>query len=456
MLKKNKIVFFILIFSLSLFFINNKKLYSQECDHPCPDGTECSQGECVWQYEYDDEEEEIIECDPSISNISPGQCPEGFYCSPISNSCEIELGTITNYTTEHSHLLDGSGPAETSKTPDLNPLGQLQVKIPGIDELVEEYPVVCEDEDDAQTCKIPWVAIYIHAIYNYLIVVGGIVATIALMVGGVIWLMSAGNASRITEAKNWIGGSITGVLILLTSYVLLNHINPNLIGLKYLELETIEPLAGDTNFPSNNGQEGAPFSPDATAEHLTAINIHCPQSGGSSEIKKIAESFRGKVVYRLGSKNGKGDEYNANKTQPTYGLKCPNSKPWEEPVVCYDCSGFARQVLWCAGLTEDPGTGTATIFPGTEVIKKCGNNSINDKDLVPGDLIGWYPKGDGSNSGHVFVYIGNNTLADVYGNRSYSPAKAFLTYSLCGKVNEWKTKLEEGNREIYIKRLSSY
>jgi len=38
----------------------------------------------------------------------------------------------------------------------------------------------------------------------------GILAALALMIGGVIWLIAAGNASRISEAKAWIGASLTG------------------------------------------------------------------------------------------------------------------------------------------------------------------------------------------------------------------------------------------------------
>jgi hypothetical protein len=343
--------------------------------------------------------------------------------------------------------------SETERSPDLNPLGQLQVRIPGIDELVERYPVVCE-EDDAQTCKIPWVAIYIHAVYNYLIVIGGIVATIALMLGGVIWLMSAGNASRITEAKSWIGGSITGVLILLTSYVLLNHINPNLVGLRYIELETIERIiAGDLASSSNDGWEGSPFTANATAEHLTAIDIYCPQSGGSSEIKQIAESFKGKVVYRLGSKNGKGDEYNRNNAQQTYGLKCPNSDPWKENVVCYDCSGFIRQVLWCAGL-EDPGLWTGTIFSGAEKIDEeeggCSGDKINNIRLVPGDLVGWKKEDPEDDLGHVFIYIGDGMVADVWGARGYEPAKAYKSEHLCTALSKYEKNTLRVKRQYEV------
>ncbi|HOZ53278.1 MAG TPA: pilin [bacterium] len=133
---------------------------------------------------------------------------------------------------------------EFVKSPDLNPLGQLNVKIPGIDELVKKYPIVCEG-DDKESCKIPWIGIYIYAIYNYLLGIGGVLAAIALMIGGVLWLVSTGNASRVSQAKSWITGSLTGLIILLTSYVLLYEINPELLGMRYTKMETIEPLDQD-------------------------------------------------------------------------------------------------------------------------------------------------------------------------------------------------------------------
>ncbi len=140
-----------------------------------------------------------------------------------------------------------------NKTPDLNPLGNLQIKIPGLDEIAEKHPIKCEGEGESQTCKIPWIAIYIHAIYNYFLAIAGILAAIALMVGGVIWLVSAGNASRVSEAKSWITGSITGLVILLTSYVLLYQINPELVGMRYVKLAVIDPMGYyDTSVDETN------------------------------------------------------------------------------------------------------------------------------------------------------------------------------------------------------------
>lgn len=337
---------------------------------------------------------------------------------------------------------------EKTKTPDINPLGKLNVKIPGLDKLAEQHPAECETDSDGQTtCSVPWVAIYIKALYNYLLYVGGILAVIALMVGGVLWLVSAGNASRISEAKSWISGSIIGIVILLLSYTLLYQINPELTRLRALNLKNIDPIEGDSDTPSQNSSAGMPFSSSANSEHLTAIGIQCPQGGGSAKISEISKSFAGKVVYRFGSKNGQGSEQKEDKAQETYGLLCPNNDPWREKVVCYDCSGFARQVLWCAGFSKDPGMGTSVMFnpASAEKIESCGSNTINNKELMAGDLIGWH--------GHVIMYIGEGKIAEVFANRGYSPAKAYKESAFsCDTISTYQKKYGT----LYIKRISDY
>lgn len=172
-----------------------------------------------------------------------------FYCTnaiPTSN-------THVTYSTDYTCCCTLKD-AAIKKTPDLNPLGNLQIKIPGIDELAAKYPVVCTSTSGVESCQIPWIAIYIYAIYNYLLAIGGVLAVIALMVGGVIWLVSAGNASRVTQAKSWISGSLTGILILLTSYILLYQINPDLVGMKYTVLETVEPIVLTASEAVTSGQ----------------------------------------------------------------------------------------------------------------------------------------------------------------------------------------------------------
>ncbi|MFA5183961.1 MAG: pilin [Patescibacteria group bacterium] len=80
---------------------------------------------------------------------------------------------------------------------------------------------------------------YIKAIYDYGLMIGGILAAIVLMGGGVLWLTSGGNDSKVTQAKELISGSITGLVILFSSWVILNTINPDLLQLQILKTKVI-------------------------------------------------------------------------------------------------------------------------------------------------------------------------------------------------------------------------
>ncbi len=251
-MKKNKIkklsfvfIIIILFFLPIISFAQTENVFSP-CNNinDCDDYFICSEGFCVPNYQWSDGTEGKILC------TEDSQCPDGQICELALGYCSKQLQTTEYATTDHSDLSDGieKEKIKPKKTPDLNPLGKLNVKIPGIDELAAKYPIICNEEEVGKggaSCKIPWIAIYIYAVYNYLLGIGGFLAAIALMIGGVLWLISAGNANRVSQAKSWITGSLTGLIILLTSYVLLYEINPELLGMKYIQMETIEPLDQD-------------------------------------------------------------------------------------------------------------------------------------------------------------------------------------------------------------------
>jgi hypothetical protein len=200
-----------------------------------------------------------------------------YYCNSTK---PVSKNNIT-YSTDYTCCCTPKNP-EIKKTPDLNPLGNLQIKIPGIDELAAKYPVICTSTSGVESCKIPWIAIYIYAIYNYLLAIGGVLAVIALMIGGVIWLVSAGNASRLTQAKSWISGSLTGVLILLTSYILLYQINPDLIGMKYTVLETVEPIVAETEMTDAIDYTGTGLYPPDKWVTISSHSNIIDNSGGKT------------------------------------------------------------------------------------------------------------------------------------------------------------------------------
>jgi hypothetical protein len=57
-----------------------------------------------------------------------------------------------------------------------------------------------------------------------------------MMFGGVRWIMAGGNASAIGEAKAWITASLTGLLLALGSWMILNTVNPSLVTLQPINI----------------------------------------------------------------------------------------------------------------------------------------------------------------------------------------------------------------------------
>ena len=78
--------------------------------------------------------------------------------------------------------------------------------------------------------------LYIKALYTYGISIVGIVATIMLMFGGFTWLTAGGSGEKVGRARDMIFGSLTGLVLALTSYTMLTMVNPDLVNFKIREV----------------------------------------------------------------------------------------------------------------------------------------------------------------------------------------------------------------------------
>lgn len=80
-----------------------------------------------------------------------------------------------------------------------------------------------------------WVANF----YQFALLIGGILAFGAIVYGGVLHAVSAGNPSRQSEGKRWIWSALLGLLLLAGAYLVLDTVNPNLLN---INLPTLTPL----------------------------------------------------------------------------------------------------------------------------------------------------------------------------------------------------------------------
>lgn len=125
-------------------------------------------------------------------------------------------------------------------TPDLifaeeeSRIGQFvpQVSIPGSD-----FGVGAKIDIDGLT-----LARYISALYQWALGAIGALSAVMIVIAGAQWMLAAGNASKIGDAKDRLTHALIGLLIALSSFLVLNFINPELVIFKELRVEKIERI----------------------------------------------------------------------------------------------------------------------------------------------------------------------------------------------------------------------
>lgn len=82
-------------------------------------------------------------------------------------------------------------------------------------------------------------ATYVATIYKFSIGIAGLLALAIIVYGGIQYTASAGNPSLQGESKDMIRQAIFGVILLLSAYLILRTINPELVQLKAPSLEKV-------------------------------------------------------------------------------------------------------------------------------------------------------------------------------------------------------------------------
>lgn len=99
--------------------------------------------------------------------------------------------------------------------------------------LEAKYPAVGKSGALSASAQLPE---YIKYIYEAGIYFGFGIVILSFVWAGLLWILSSVNASLRTEAKDRFTGSLSGLLLLLFTYLIITTINPNL---KILSLDTI-------------------------------------------------------------------------------------------------------------------------------------------------------------------------------------------------------------------------
>ncbi|MCK4355240.1 hypothetical protein KAW43_02775 [Candidatus Parcubacteria bacterium] len=116
---------------------------------------------------------------------------------------------------------------------------------------VIDYPDVPGAVTPGKDTELPQ---YVKYLFNFAIGLGGILAFVILIFGGIKWMTSAGDPTKINEAKTKMLGGIIGLILLLGAWFIIDAINPKLLSLK--KMDKLEPNTGiyvTGDFTDNEG-----------------------------------------------------------------------------------------------------------------------------------------------------------------------------------------------------------
>ncbi len=109
----------------------------------------------------------------------------------------------------------------------------LNVPIPGLD----FGDSVTYDSEGNQQAN--FLAKYIDALYRYLIVIATVVAVVMVMVGGLQYILSRGNADAVKKAKERITNAVIGLVLLFAAYDIAFLLDPNTVRFESLLIKTV-------------------------------------------------------------------------------------------------------------------------------------------------------------------------------------------------------------------------
>jgi len=101
-----------------------------------------------------------------------------------------------------------------------------------------EYPSIPGIGQITPSVKLPQ---YVEYIYSLGMAIGFLAVFFALVYGGFLYVVSPVSPGKQESAKEWVLGGLTGLLVLVTAYLILNTISPEFTILGFADIDEIVP-----------------------------------------------------------------------------------------------------------------------------------------------------------------------------------------------------------------------
>jgi len=148
--------------------------------------------------------------------------------------CEYACDLNKYYSEDTKTIVDDGSTSSTSSRELIKP--RLSIDIP----TVTFSDGLIATEEGRRYLSVNYLGDYISGVYTYILGFATTIAIVMIMVSGLQWALGGTSAEAIGKAKTRIKNAVTGLVLLLSTYVILFTVNPNLINLQFPELQIIE------------------------------------------------------------------------------------------------------------------------------------------------------------------------------------------------------------------------
>lgn len=115
---------------------------------------------------------------------------------------------------------------------------------------------------------------YIAGLYKYLITIAVVISMVMIMIGGLQYALGGINQEQKSKGKDRIKNGVTGLILLLTTYLILFTINPQLLRNTVIQLPDVESV----DLPAENDPGDIDFAGDALCKTHKECEIWCSEN----------------------------------------------------------------------------------------------------------------------------------------------------------------------------------
>lgn len=114
----------------------------------------------------------------------------------------------------------------------------LNVDIPGV-KFSDAVSGPCSFDPEIKCVRTNFLADYINGMYVFLLGIAVTLAIVMVMIGGLQYTIGAGSEGQISKGKEKIKNAVTGLILLLGVFLILQTVNPQLVLLKMVETQNV-------------------------------------------------------------------------------------------------------------------------------------------------------------------------------------------------------------------------